>query len=72
MIRATWKNRIKSRTVPLTHISAIIVERSFLVQIRVARGKTFRCVYNTIDTGDGMPLLPFSMRGSKGYVDIST
>lgn len=47
MIRATWKNRIKSRVVPLTHISAIIVARSFLVQIRVARGQTFKSVIDT-------------------------
>lgn len=38
----------------LTHISAIIVERSFLVQIRVARGQTFKSV---IDTRGVMPLL---------------
>lgn len=63
MIRATWKNRTKSRMVPLTHVNAIIVAQSFLVQIRVARGQTFKSVIDTREVEHRLLLFTMEERG---------
>lgn len=61
---------------PPKHISAIIASRSFLVHIRVARGRTFRSIIDTKTEGEeGCRLLVSMQHGGdeiRRYLDVDT